>query len=105
ARALEKARGLDADALILDREDAVAPDAKERARDQVCAALRAGGYGHREIAVRINGLDTPWGEKDLAAAAAAAPDAILVPKVESAAMLAEVGRRLGGAGAARSTAP
>jgi citrate lyase subunit beta / citryl-CoA lyase len=104
ARALEKARGLDADALILDLEDAVAPDAKERARDQVCAALRAGGYGHREIAVRINGLDTPWGEKDLAAAAAAAPDAILVPKVESAAMLAEVERRLGGAGAPDSTA-
>jgi citrate lyase subunit beta/citryl-CoA lyase len=104
ARALEKARGLDADALILDLEDAVAPDAKERARDQVCAAVRAGGYGHRELAVRINGLDTPWGAKDLEAAAAASPDAILVPKVESAQMLEEVERRLRAAGAPQTTA-
>jgi citrate lyase subunit beta/citryl-CoA lyase len=104
ARALEKARALPADALILDLEDAVAPDAKERARDQVCAALRAGGYGHREIAVRINGLDTPWGEKDLVAACAAGPDAILVPKVDSAAVLLEVERRMRGAGAADGVA-
>jgi citrate lyase subunit beta/citryl-CoA lyase len=104
ARALEKARGLPADALILDLEDAVAPDAKEGAREQVCAALRAGGYGHREIAVRINGLDTPWGEKDLAAAARAGPDAILVPKVESAAQLGEVERRLRAAGGPDSIA-
>jgi citrate lyase subunit beta/citryl-CoA lyase len=104
ARALEKARGLAADALILDLEDAVAPDAKERAREQVCAALRAGGYGHRELVVRINALDTPWGEKDLAAAASAGPDAILVPKVESPGLLAEVERRLRAAGAPETLA-
>jgi len=104
ARALEKARTLPADALILDLEDAVAPEAKERAREQVCAAVRAGGYGHREIAIRVNGLDTAWGEKDVAAAAAAAPDAILVPKVESAEGLLEVERRMRAAGAPESTA-
>jgi citrate lyase subunit beta/citryl-CoA lyase len=104
ARALEKARSLPADALILDLEDAVAPDAKERAREQVCRALGEGGYGHREIALRINGLDTPWGEKDLDAACAARPDAILVPKVESAAQLAEVERRMQAAGAPATTA-
>lgn len=80
-RALEKARTLDADALILDLEDAVAPDAKEAARANVCAAVRAGGYGRREVVVRINGLDTPWGEADLAAVAQAGPDAVLVPKI------------------------
>jgi citrate lyase subunit beta/citryl-CoA lyase len=80
ARALEKAKSLPADALILDLEDAVAPEAKEAARIQVCAAVKAGGYGRRELVIRINGLDTPWGAADLAAAVAAAPDAILVPK-------------------------
>ena len=65
ARALEKAKTLAADALILDLEDAVAPEAKEAARDQVCAAVKAGGYGQREIVIRINGLDTPWGKADL----------------------------------------
>ena len=84
ARALEKARSLDADALILDLEDAVAPDAKETARAQVCDAVRQGGYGHREVVIRINGLDTPWGRDDLAAAVAARPDAILAPKVSQA---------------------
>lgn len=83
ARALEKARTLPADALILDLEDAVAPDAKEDARTQVCAAVAEGGYGAREVAVRINALSTPWGADDLAAAAAARPDAILVPKVDA----------------------
>jgi citrate lyase subunit beta / citryl-CoA lyase len=68
ARALEKARTLPADALILDLEDAVTPDAKALARDQVQAAVKAGGYGSRELAIRINGLDTPWGEADLAMA-------------------------------------
>jgi citrate lyase subunit beta/citryl-CoA lyase len=84
ARALEKARGLPADALILDMEDAVAPDAKEEARAQVCAAVKQGGYGKREIAIRVNGLDTPWGADDIKAAVAAGPDAILVPKINSA---------------------
>ncbi len=83
ARALEKARTLPADALILDLEDAVAPDAKELARQQVCDAVEAKGFGKREIIIRVNGLATPWGEADLAAAAAAKPDAILVPKISS----------------------
>ena len=65
ARALEKAKSLAADALILDLEDAVAPEAKETARKQVCAAVRAGGYGQRELVIRINALDTPWGQADL----------------------------------------
>jgi len=81
ARAMEKARTLPADALILDLEDAVAPDAKETAREQVCAALREGGYGKREMIVRVNALDTPWGLADLVAAAAVKPDAVLIPKV------------------------
>jgi citrate lyase subunit beta / citryl-CoA lyase len=83
-RALEKARGLAADALILDLEDAVAPDAKAMARANVAAALRAGGYGRRELAVRVNGLQTPWGYDDLTAAAVMKADAVLLPKVESA---------------------
>lgn len=84
-RALEKAKGIDADALILDLEDAVSPDAKEDARDRVCAAVASGEYGHRELAIRVNGIGTEWHESDLAAAAAAGPDAVLVPKVNSAA--------------------
>jgi citrate lyase subunit beta/citryl-CoA lyase len=84
ARALEKARTLPADALVLDLEDAVAPDVKVEARAQVLAAVRAGGYGRREIVVRVNALGTPWGRDDLAAAAAAGADAVLLPKVESA---------------------
>ena len=73
ARALDKAKSLPADALIFDLEDAVAPDAKSRAGEQVCAALRAGGYGPRETIVRVNALATPWGQADLAAALAPAP--------------------------------
>jgi citrate lyase subunit beta/citryl-CoA lyase len=84
ARALDKARTLPADALVLDLEDAVAPDMKEQARAQVLAAVRAGGYGRREIIVRVNALGTPWGRDDLAAAATAGVDAVLLPKVESA---------------------
>jgi citrate lyase subunit beta/citryl-CoA lyase len=80
-RALEKARTLPADALILDLEDAVAPDAKDMARNQVCEAVKAKGFGKREVVIRINGLATAWGRADLEAAVAAAPDAILVPKV------------------------
>jgi citrate lyase subunit beta / citryl-CoA lyase len=97
ARALEKARGLPADALILDLEDAVAPDAKELARKQVCEAVSARGFGKREVVVRINALSTAWGADDLSAAAAAGPDAILVPKVSTAGDLAHVESRLGSA--------
>jgi citrate lyase subunit beta/citryl-CoA lyase len=80
-RALEKAKTLPADSLILDLEDSVAPEAKAEARDSVCAAVKAGGYGHRELVIRVNAIETPWGMDDLRAAVAAVPDAILVPKV------------------------
>jgi citrate lyase subunit beta / citryl-CoA lyase len=81
ARALEKARALPADALILDLEDAVAPEAKLEARERVVDAVASGGYGAREVVIRVNAIETPWGTGDLAAAIAAGPDAILVPKV------------------------
>lgn len=84
-RALDKARSLPADALILDLEDAVAPGEKENARTLVAEAVEAGGYGGRKLLVRVNGLDTEWGMADLVRACAAGPDAILLPKVESAA--------------------
>lgn len=80
-RALEKARGLPADALILDLEDSVAPEAKVAARGNVCAAVKEGGYGRRELVIRPNALETVWGTADILAAAEAAPDAILIPKV------------------------
>jgi citrate lyase subunit beta/citryl-CoA lyase len=80
-RALEKAKSLPADALILDLEDSVAPDAKPEARNKVAAVVKAGGYGRREIVIRPNALETAWGTADILAAAEAAPDAILVPKV------------------------
>ena len=99
ARALEKARSLNVDVLLLDLEDAVALDNKALARDQVCDAVKAGGFGHREVVIRINGMTTPWGEADLEAAAAAKPDAILVPKVNSAEDVYSVGRRLNELGA------
>jgi citrate lyase subunit beta / citryl-CoA lyase len=83
-RALEKARVLPADGLIFDLEDAVAPAAKETARAAVAAALAAGGYGARELALRVNALDTPWGHADLAIAATLPLDAVLLPKVEDA---------------------
>lgn len=104
ARALEKARSLAADGLILDLEDAVAPDAKATARAQVAAAVQAGGYGSRELVIRVNGLDTPWGRDDVAAAAAAGPDAILLPKVESAAQVATLKKLMDEAGAKPSCA-
>lgn len=85
ARALDKSRGLPADALIFDLEDAVAPDAKLTARTQVIETVEAGGYGKREILIRTNGLNTPWGYDDLVAVATVGADAILLPKVESAA--------------------
>lgn len=104
ARALEKARTLAADGLILDLEDAVAPDAKALARDQIAAALQQGGYGGRELVVRINGLETPWGADDLAMAASSRAHAILIPKVERAETVREVERRLDAARASKDIA-
>jgi citrate lyase subunit beta/citryl-CoA lyase len=83
AKALEKAKTLAADVLLLDLEDSVAPEAKEGAREAVAAAVKAGGYGKREVIVRVNALSTPWGRGDIAAAGAAGPDGVLAPKVES----------------------
>ncbi len=80
-RAVEKARNLACDVVILDLEDAVLPDAKERARTDAVAAVQASGFGRREVVIRVNALSTPWGEADLAAAAAAGPDAVLAPKI------------------------
>ena len=94
ARAIEKARTLPADAVILDLEDSVAPDAKAAARKQVTDAVTAGGFGTREIIVRVNGLDTPWHVDDVTAAAHAAPDAILVPKISTPRQLDAIGQRL-----------
>jgi citrate lyase subunit beta/citryl-CoA lyase len=84
ARALEKAKTLPVDALILDLEDAVAPDAKESARANACAAAASGDYGSREVTIRVNGLGTRWHDDDLRAASLAGPDGIVVPKVGSA---------------------
>jgi citrate lyase subunit beta/citryl-CoA lyase len=92
ARALDKARTIGADALILDLEDAVAPEAKAMARAQVSAAVSAGGYGRREVVIRVNGIGSPWFADDIAAAVAAAPDAILVPKVSHAEDLVAIGK-------------
>lgn len=85
-RALDKARSLPADGLILDMEDSVAPEAKSLAREQIAAALEMGGYGHRELIVRINALSTEWGAQDIEAICnfPTAPDAILIPKIDSA---------------------
>jgi citrate lyase subunit beta/citryl-CoA lyase len=96
ARAIEKARALPVDAVILDLEDAVAPDAKDAARTQVLEAVQAGGFGGREIVIRINALASAWGEADLDAALRAAPDAILVPKVSCADDVHRVAARMGG---------
>jgi len=98
-RALDKARGLAADALILDLEDAVPPAEKDAARGMVAEALAQGGYGGRELIVRINGLDTDWGKADLAMVAKSSAHAILIPKVESAAMVQEVADLLQAEGA------
>jgi citrate lyase subunit beta / citryl-CoA lyase len=101
-RALEKAAGLPADALILDLEDAVAPDAKAEARDRVCEAASSGRYGAREVAIRVNSAGTPWHDDDLRAAADAGPAAVVVPKVDSAATVHAVEKALD-AGGARDT--
>lgn len=89
-RALEKAKTIDADALILDLEDSVSPDAKEVGRANVVAAVKSGEYGHRELAIRVNSIGTQWHDADVAAAAQAGPDAILVPKVESEAQVLDL---------------
>lgn len=99
ARALEKGRSLSADGLILDLEDAVAPDAKDSARDQIVSALAEGGYGKREIQIRTNGLNTPWGHADIVAAAKTSADAILLPKVESADTVRQVANIMAAEGA------
>jgi citrate lyase subunit beta/citryl-CoA lyase len=104
ARALDKGRGLPADVLIMDLEDAVAPGAKVQARDLILEALEAGGYGHREIVIRVNGLDSPWGHDDLVMAARANADAVLLPKVESADMVRRAESILKAAGAPDSLA-
>jgi citrate lyase subunit beta/citryl-CoA lyase len=99
ARALDKARALPADGLILDLEDAVAPDAKDLARQQVVAAIRQGGYGPRELVVRINPPASSWGRADVAAVAGCGADAVLAPKIESAADVLSLVAALDEAGA------
>jgi citrate lyase subunit beta/citryl-CoA lyase len=96
ARALEKAKTIPCDGLILDLEDAVAPDDKPAARDAACAAVRSGEYGNRELTIRVNGADTEWHAADLAAACAAGPDAIVVPKVSSADAVLELVEAMAG---------
>jgi citrate lyase subunit beta/citryl-CoA lyase len=95
SRALEKAKTLAADALVLDLEDSVAPEGKIAARDNVCEAVKAGGYGRRELVIRVNAIETAWGMDDLRAAAAAGPDAILVPKVSTPGDIVTVAKVLG----------
>jgi citrate lyase subunit beta/citryl-CoA lyase len=98
-RALEKAKTIAADAIIFDLEDAVAPDAKEAARGNAVAAAGSGEYGRRYLTIRCNGLDTPWGADDLAAAATAGASAVVVPKVSGAEHLGQVLQHLEKAGA------
>jgi citrate lyase subunit beta/citryl-CoA lyase len=102
-RALEKAKSLPVDALILDLEDAVGPDHKETARDAACAAVRSGEYGERELTIRVNGVGTPWHDGDLAAACAAGPAGIVVPKVGSAAQVAALEAAMAVHGATEGT--
>ena len=98
-RALEKAKTIPADAIIFDLEDAVAPDAKDAARIAAAAAVSSGEYGNRELTIRCNGLDTPWGSADLAAAALSGASAVVIPKVGSTAYLDEISNDLDAAGA------
>ena len=102
-RALEKAKDIPADALIFDLEDAVAPDSKELAREQACNAAASSDYGNRELTIRCNGLDTPWGREDILAAAEAAPSAVVIPKVDGPEYLAEVSEVLDEGGAPAAT--
>jgi citrate lyase subunit beta/citryl-CoA lyase len=103
-RALEKAKSLPVDAIIFDLEDSVAPDLKEQARARACAAAADPGYGHRELAIRVNGMDTKWHGDDVRAAAKAGPDAIVVPKVSSAAEVHQIEAALEADGAPDHTA-
>ena len=102
ARALEKARNLAADCLILDLEDSVAPDAKAQAREQIAQAVQAKGFGKREILIRTNSLDTSWWSDDSAMAVAVEPDGILVPKISTVDDLDKIGARLSELGAPAS---
>ncbi len=103
ARALEKAQSIPCDAIIFDLEDAVAPDAKDMARGQACAAVTSGRYGTRELTIRCNGLDTLWGAADVAAAAQAAPSAVVIPKVGNVEYLGRIDAALIAAGAPATT--
>jgi citrate lyase subunit beta/citryl-CoA lyase len=98
-RALDKAKSIPCDALIFDLEDAVAPDAKDSARDRACAAASSGAYGHREVTIRCNALDTQWGAADVAAAAASGAAAVVIPKVATLDQLDDVSAALDAAGA------
>jgi len=98
-RALEKAKTIPADAIIFDLEDAVAPDAKPEARERAAAAVGSGQYGRRELTIRCNGIDTEWGADDLAAAAAAAPSAVVIPKVDTVDYVKAISARLDKEGA------
>ncbi|WP_420852842.1 HpcH/HpaI aldolase/citrate lyase family protein [Sphingomonas panacis] len=99
ARAIEKARTLEVDVVILDLEDATAPDAKDAARKQAVAEIAKGGFGEREVVLRVNALDTVWGAEDLAVAAGCGADAVLLPKVSGPKALAEARAALGDSGA------
>lgn len=101
-RALEKAKSLPADAIIFDLEDAVAPDAKDAARANAVLAAQSGEYGHRELTIRCNGLDTPWGSADIDAAAQSGAAAVVIPKISSVDQLNEIDARLEAAGAPNS---
>ena len=103
-KALEKAKTLPCDAIILDTEDSVAPDMKALAREKVAAAVRSGEYGRRELTIRINGLDTEWWRDDLESAAAAGPSAVVVPKINSADDVAKVEAVLSGVAGANDIA-
>ena len=102
-RALEKAKTLPVDALILDLEDAVTPDAKEDARENACAAVRSGEYGRSELTIRVNGIGSEWHDADMAAASVAGPDAIVVPKVNSAEEVRQLVAAMEAAGAPERT--
>ena len=94
ARALEKARNLPVDGIILDLEDSVAPEAKAAARDQIAQAIAQGGFGRREVLIRVNALDSPWWIDDVTMAGKARPDGILVPKVSIVEDLTAIANRL-----------
>src|SRR5260221_6704871 len=102
ARALETARSLAADCLILDLEDSVAPDAKAKAREQIASAVHAKGFGKRELLIRTNALDTSWWSDDIAMAGAVVPDGILVPKISTVDDLNKIAARLSEVGAPAS---